>query len=190
MTQIVTLAGTLDAALLRRLLRYDPETGKLFWRVRSVDLFVAATERKANGVCAVWNKRYAGTEALTAITHGYQHGNIFDRRVRAHRAIFCMLHGYWPDQVDHINGDRMDNRPHNLREVSVAENNRNIGASHKNTSGVPGVCWDRSRSKWLVRCSKKQVGRFGNFADAVAARTNALRDQGYHQNHGRAAQCK
>ena len=184
--QIISIAGTTQSDLAR-LLRYDSETGKLFWLPRSEDMFAVRGSRSAAGSCSQWNRRYAGREAFTALTHGYLHGNLFNIRVRAHRVAFCLYHGKWPEVVDHINGDRADNRICNLREVTTAINNRNMAKPSNNTSGVAGVAWDKSRQKWLVRVSRKSLGRFDRFEDAVAARGLALRNHSYHPNHGRIA---
>lgn len=63
-----------------------------------------------------------------------------------------MTTGDWPtDQIDHINGDKGDNRIANLREATNAENNRNTGAGQANTSGFKGVCWDKAKGKWRAQ---------------------------------------
>ncbi len=173
--------------LLRQLLRYEPETGKLFWRDRSVEMF--PDQRSAN----TWNARFAGSEAFTAVEgKGYRFGSIFGIKYRAHRVIWALETGDWPaDQIDHINGERDDNRLVNLREVTNAENGRNRRRPDANTSGVVGVYWSSAREKWLTRIivdgRHHYLGLFADFDEAVTVRKAAEAAQGYHENHGRAS---
>lgn len=53
-------------------------------------------------------------------------------------------------EVDHINGDTLDNRKRNLRICSKSENSMNHGKRSDNTSGFKGVCWDKATKKWRV----------------------------------------
>lgn len=172
---------------LKKLLRYDRETGKLYWRVRSADMF-SDGYRNAAGNCANWNARYANTEALSTVsTSGYLYGPVLGKKLAAHRVIFCMEYGYWPENVDHIDGARTHNRLENLRDVTVAENNMNLSIRSDNKTGCGGVHWDEARRKWLVRVKGRHVGRYDVFEEAVAARAAASKQFGFHQNHGRAA---
>ena len=172
---------------ISKLLRYEPETGKLFWRPRPVEMFASAKSAKT------WNTRFAGKEALRALdANGYRHGQICGRYYRAHRIAWLLAHGEWPvGQIDHINGDPSDNRLVNLRCVSGSVNMRNAKRHGKNTSGVTGVCWDASRGQWMaqMQVDRKPVrlGRFDHFEEAVAARKAAEVQHGFHLNHGRAA---
>ena len=106
-----------------------------------------------------------------------------------HRAIWAMVYGYWPKEVDHINGDPQDSRLENLREVTHRENCLNGRTRSRNASGANGVNWDSSRNKWLVRIQTeygaRNCGRFDSFEEAVAARKTAEAQYGYHPNHGR-----
>ncbi len=91
--------------------------------------------------------------------------------------------------IDHINGDRGDNRISNLRVVTSTENNRNKAINKNNTSGVTGVTWSKSRRKWIAQIHIGKIGKalggFDRVEDAIAARKNAETRYGFHENHGR-----
>lgn len=179
-----------SAAVLRRLLDYDPATGVLTWRARGTDLFNETEGRSADHACALWNSRYAGTEAFTAADgSGYRSGCILHAHCKAHRAIWAIVTGDWPvDQVDHINGVRTDNRWVNLRAADNQANSRNRKLQSNNKSGRVGVSWDRRDGSWRAYISldrRVHLGCFDTFEAAVAARTDAEAKFGYHPNHGR-----
>lgn len=142
----------LSPELLRDLLRYEPLTGKLYWKERPRELFIDGSE-DVDATFKSWNKRWAGKEAFTSDDGvGYRQGRIFGKSYRAHRVAWAIYHGAWPaDEIDHINGCRMDNRLENLREATREENGRNAGAKITNTSGFKGVSWKKDIGKWRAR---------------------------------------
>lgn len=149
---------------LRQLLRYEAETGKLFWLPRPREMF--ASQRS----CSTWNARFAGREALTAASNGYRVGHIDFKLCMAHRVIWALVHGYWPDQVDHVSGNRGDNRFANLREATKSENVSNTPLRADNTSGFKGVTFQKSNQKWNARITKNGVcHNLGYFETAEAA---------------------
>lgn len=173
-------------AALNQFLRYEPETGKLYWRHRSDDMFESGDERTRN----TWNARYAGQEAfITPNAKGYLYGCIHKQKMKAHRVIWKMVTGEEPDQIDHINGSNDDNRWCNLRDVTAQENQKNLKKPKNNTSGVIGVTWDAARELWAAEIwsgnKKQHLGRFASFEKAVAVRKTAERKLGFHPNHGR-----
>jgi len=155
--------------LLRKLLRYEPETGKLFWRKRSLELLPEA----ANPV--QWNARYAGKEAFTYTqSNGYVRGAIFNRSYLKHRIIWVLVTGRWPEhEVDHINGNRSDNRWCNLREANSRQNKWNSARQKNSTSGFKGVSWHKSCGQWRATISDhgkhKHLGYFPTPQAAYAA---------------------
>jgi hypothetical protein len=166
-----------DIAYLRQRFRYEPETGKLYWRPH------AAASR-------AWNTRYAGVEAAGAHNAGYFRVSLDGVKQLAHRVAWAVHFGVWPTaQIDHINGDRRDNRVLNLRAVSNAVNSRNAACPKNNTSTVVGVAWVPKRQKWLARImtrnANKFLGYYDNIEDATTARKNAEKQFGFHENHGR-----
>lgn len=182
----------IDPEILRKLLRYEPDSGKLFWRERSVDWFDDVPHRSAAGICVTWNKRYAEKEAFTSAgPWGHKFGSVLGVHLAAHRVVWALHFGSWPAEwIDHINGDPGDNRLCNLRTVTPEANARNARRSRRNKSGVTGVRWNAQQSKWHVQIGSgrrnQHVGFFDSFNDAVIARTQAEWQLNYHPNHGRA----
>lgn len=169
---------------LHELLECSPATGELRWRARPMSLF--ASRRS----CATWNARYAGQVAMTAKNaHGYACGPILGKTYLAHRVVWAMANGVWPgEQIDHLNGDRTDNRLVNLREVSHRENSINACQSRNNTSGATGVYWRHDIAKWTSKIGIQgkvvHLGIFDSFDEAVAARASAQREHGFSDRHG------
>lgn len=176
--------------LLRQLLRYEPETGKLFWLPRPVESFHASGQHSAEHSWKLWNSKNAEKQAFTAKTpHGYHIGAVNGRLFIAHRVIWAMLYGKWPDgEIDHLNGSRADNRPENLRDVDSAGNSRNMKKSRRNVSGVNGVSFDRANQKWraCIRVDYRTMclGRYALLEDARDARLRADADYGFQPDHG------
>lgn len=109
---------------------------------------------------------------------------------RAHRLAWLYMTGEWPaEEIDHINGDRADNRFANLRACSHPQNNHNQPMRSNNTSGVKGVHWNRRKGKWHVQvCLNYKIhhgGLFASIGDAeVAARALRHSLHGEFANHG------
>lgn len=176
---------------LRKLLRYDADTGLLYWNPRTPEMF-RSNGLGAEKACDLFNAQYANREAFTAISkNGYRVGAIFRRNHLAHRVIWAMVNGEWPaDQIDHINGNKSDNRIGNLRGVCGGENHLNMKRPKNNSSGVIGVHWSDGNKGWVAqieyRGRKHCLGTFPDKAHAVAARKAAENRFGFHHNHGRA----
>jgi two-component SAPR family response regulator len=97
-------------------------------------------------------------------------GNRKYRRIYIHREILGAKHG---EKVDHINGDKLDNRKENLRIATTAENSRNISVRKDNKSGYKGVFFASSRNKWhasiKVNYKSKFLGYFESKTEAAKA---------------------
>lgn len=167
---------------LRELLDYDPETGSLTWRERGGHWFDTWASRDS------WNAKHAGKEAFGIVARGYRCGRLLGHPVKAHRVIWKWMTGEDPEVVDHINGQRSDNRWANLRSVSLTENARNCSRPRNNRSGRVGIA-GRADGTWraYIGTGKRQqmLGTFRTFEEAAAARARAERDLEYHSNHGR-----
>lgn len=167
--------------VLRQLLRYDPDTGDLFWKYRPVEWFAN------QHFCDAWNTRRAGKLVGSTITNYYKRVVVLGNLFLQHRVAFAIHTGEWPrGYVDHINGNTADNRFENLRDVDFLGNAHNVGISVTNKSGVLGV--HLARGKWVsqirVNGIAKHLGRFNTIEEATAARRAAELVLGYHENHG------
>lgn len=165
-------------------LHYNPITGELRWKDRPRSHF--PTLRGYRG----WQGRFSGRLALTCKTaQGYLAGIVDGKPWLAHRAAFALMTGYLPSEIDHINGNRSDNRWRNLRAVSRSENQRNCKIRDDNTSGFVGVSWLARKQRWIAygRSGRNRIylGYFREVEDAVDARLAWERSEGFHPNHGR-----
>jgi hypothetical protein len=120
---------------------------------------------------------------------GYLVVNIGRTKYLAHRAIYLHMTGELPEFIDHIDGNRLNNKWSNLRAVTSTDNNRNCKISSTNKTGVIGVCWSVRDCVWraTIGANSRQVGlgTFRSFFDAVCARRSAELYYKYHENHGR-----
>jgi hypothetical protein len=111
----------------------------------------------------------------------YAEARIGGVKVRLHRHL--MFHGSQDDtakDVDHVDGDGLNNRRSNLRVASRAENIRNTTITKANKSGYIGVGWHRASRLWRARGSNSDViGYYHTAKDAARAR-----DMWVRQHHG------
>lgn len=149
---------SLTAERLREVLHYDPETGVFTWKV--------TLSRRAPA-----GSRAGAYRALK----GYTPLSVFGVKYLAHRLAWFYVHGVWPpEDLDHINRDRSDNRIANLRLASRTENSQNASIKRNNRSGYKGISWHIQTAKWraYLMINRKQVhlGLFDCLSDAVRAR--------------------
>jgi hypothetical protein len=144
----------LTAQRLRELLHYDPETG----------LLTRLTDNKRG--------RRIGDEAGSLHASGSKEVMVDGINYRYHRVAWLHFHGVWPTfDIDHINGNKADNRISNLRDVPEDINMQNERRVRKNNkSGFMGVHWRADRSSWVasIRVNGKSI-RLGSFATAEEA---------------------
>ena len=111
-----------------------------------------------------------------------------DKKVyRAHRLAWLYVYGEHPsDEIDHINGNGLDNSISNLRVVTRLENCQNKKIGKNNKSGVIGVHLDKSGNRWIASIrgssNKIYIGSFIYFWDAVCARKSMEFSLGYLTN--------
>lgn len=101
-----------------------------------------------------------GGIAGSKMSHGYIAIRIDGQDYTAHRLVWLYVHGSEPSgYIDHINGDRADNRLANLRDVSQMVNMQNVYAAKSNSkTGLRGVSWHAQRGKYTARI--KAGGRY------------------------------
>jgi hypothetical protein len=167
--------------LLQRF-RYDPNTGELWLRPRDSDHW---RDR-------AWNTRYTTSQAGRVFDNGkgkkYRIVVADSVQMFAHRVIWCMHYGGWPAEIDHIDGNGLNNMLDNLREVTRTENSRNHRRRSKNTSGVTGVHWFKRTGQWRAEIKVSGIcislGYYDDIFSAAAARKSAELKYGFHENHG------
>ena len=140
---------------LKSLLHYNEETG-IFTRL------VAASPRvKAGDICTCLD------------SDGYIMIRVDWKRYKAHRLAWFYTHGVWPNgQIDHINGERHDNRIENLRDVSPQGNQHNRRkASTNNASGFLGVRFYKGswRATICIAGNNIHIGTFSTQDAAYSA---------------------
>lgn len=178
----------IDIDLARTAVAYDPETG-LFRAKEAPASSFKDGKRSAQARANLRNGMMRDRQCGTQNERGYVRVRILGASVYAHRLAWALTHGQWPNKIDHINGDRSDNRIANLRSVDSLENGHNQRLRKNNTSGVLGVRWNKNAQKWIARIffngREINLGAFENRDDAVAARSQAEIEHGFHPNHGR-----
>ncbi len=167
---------------LSELLEYADD-GTLFWRKREREWFVSSKAQ------ATWNGRYSGTRALHKVgNHGYRCGTICGVGFLAHRVVWAMHNGAWPDECDHRDGVRSHNRIENLRNTDKSGNQKNASLRSDNTSGRVGVYLRADSGRWGACIGLdgglKHLGTFDTREEAVAARAAAESSLGFSLRHG------
>ena len=155
----ITLNHTLSAEKARRLLSYDPATG---------DLTRLVTRGSARRGTVAGDRTPRGHVTVSIDGHGY----------RAHRLAWLIVTGEWPEhEIDHINGDRADNRWTNLRSANHAQNQQNKRLDKNNKSGVRGAVWDQANRAYRVTIwsfgKQYNLGYYPNLQEAAAVRLAA-----------------
>lgn len=165
----------LEEERLQDLLHYDPESGFFFWkesrgRVRKGELAGCVSERKSDGY-----KRIAiGVDGVTYY---------------AHQLSWLYMTGVFPDfEIDHENGNSLDNRWSNLRRGDSGVNGKNRKKYSVNTSGHNGVSWCKRDRKWRAYCTiggkMKSLGYYNDYDEACNASSNYRVANNFSKRHG------
>ena len=156
----------LDSTRIREILDYNPDTGEFYWKIKS-------------------NKRAPiGAKAGGITNGGYGYISYLNKRYSMSHLAWIHFYGKPPLMyLDHINGNRFDNRISNLREATPAENMQNIRKAPKNSShGFLGAYFDKDKNLWRskirVNGAKKSLGYFKTPEEASTAYIAAKRQ--YH----------
>ena len=153
------------------LLRYDAETGKLFWKVNR------GTRAKA------------GDEAGCKQKQKYRRIAVDSKYYLAHRICWLLYYRKLPKYaIDHIDGNGLNNKIDNLRDVQQAVNHRNQRMRNTNTSGVTGVSWNKQKEKWQalvqVNGKLKYLGLFTDIAEAEKVVKKFRAKHNFTERHG------
>lgn len=128
----------LTVKALRELLNYDPKTGVFTYKVK---------------------RRYqihnVGDVAGSVREGRYLVIKINNFAFYAHRLAWLYINGVWPEEmIDHINGNKLDNRFSNLRLATRSQNASNTSRRRTNSSGYKGVV--KYKNKWKAQITHKQ----------------------------------
>ena len=171
----------LKPEMVRELVRYEPDTGKFFYRKRPERYFKNATD------AFMWNHKNEDKEFLVPNPRygEYVSATLLGEEVLAHRLAWFLTHGEWPDKtIDHINGVKYDNRICNLRLCHGSENQRNMVKNRTNTSGESNVL-ATEHGTFAVLVAGNRVGTFKTMAEAVEARDAYFKANGFTGRHGK-----
>ena len=138
------------------LYHFDYKDGRLYWKNRTS------------------NRNKLGAKAGSPDKHGYVNICFNYKKHKMHRIIYLMHHGYLPKEIDHIDGNPLNNKIENLRAATHSENLKNQKIKSCNTSGNKNVGWAKREQRWRVRLTvagkDKHIGYFKDreLADLVA----------------------
>jgi hypothetical protein len=144
---------------IQKILRYEPDTGDFYYVIKR-------------------GSRRIGDKAGLLYENGYIRIEISGKRYLSHRLAWLFCNKSWPTKfIDHINGDRSDNRIVNLREADQHQNQYNSKKHKDNTTGYKNIRLHRD-GKYEVRISVKgkriQIGSFKTVEEAAQSYNNAV----------------
>lgn len=119
-------------------------------------------------------RKNAGKKVGTKKPDGCLHVSIKGKSYLLHRVIFMMKHGYLPEQIDHIDGNRSNNQIENLRPATHSQNSQNAKTRVDSLNGNKNITYNKKHNKWRVRVQANNkrlyIGSFGDFelAELVA----------------------
>ena len=144
---------------------FEYKDGSLFWKIAKQKIKI-------------------GQKAGCLNNSGYRIIRLNQKSYLEHRIIFALHHGYMPNFIDHIDGNKLNNNIDNLREATKTQNHYNKSLQKNNTSGVKGVVWHKASKKWAVKLVvNKKIKNFGTYFDIEYAKfvVEAMRYK-YHGN--------
>ncbi len=159
---------------LKKIIHYDSETG-IITRIKK------RGGRTKSGVKAGWIDKHGYTSYIRI--------TINKTTYRAHRLIWLYMTGDFPkNQIDHKDGDGLNNKWSNIQDVTIEENYKNKRIYKNNKSGHTGVCWLRRSRRWLaticVNGKTTELGTFVDINDAIEVRSRAHIENGFSDRHG------
>ena len=159
-----------DENYIRENIKYDSETGYLWWNKLPEGKYTRRLLDKPAGF--VHN-----TEGYVLLNLRLPSGTTV---CRAHRIAWFLYYGSWPkDLLDHINGIKDDNKIKNLREATKNQNEMNKKKRSDCSSKYKGVCWSKEKQKWTsyirINRRRKHLGVYASEEEAAGAYDKAAR---------------
>lgn len=147
-----------DAEQIGKILNYNPTTGNLYWKIplssKTMVGSLAGSFQKSSGRIVI---------------------RIHGKDYKAHRLAWLLTYGKWPDDmIDHIDGNPLNNKIDNLRDVSAHINQQNRKVAQKdNRLGILGVYCDKNTGKYIAKIKvngkSKRIGSFSSIEKAEIA---------------------
>lgn len=157
-----------DIAMLKKILELDASTGNLRWKEK------------------MSRKVVVGSIAGSSRGNGYKYVQVNKIKFGCHRIVFAFIHGYWPKEIDHIDGNPANNKPDNLREADRTTNNYNRCKPKHGAFEMKGVFKQKRGRTWAVRLTTNGVQkRIGGFDTAESAKE--FLDRWRYESHGQFA---
>lgn len=166
MAKVFRKTGKPPIEMMRAFFEYEPETG-LLYRRSLIGVGGRPTKRRLAG---------------SSDSNGYLQTYLKGYRMRNHQAIFAMHHGFWCEgHIDHINGDRSDNRIANLRCCSASQNMANQKKDNVSRHN------DKFRAQLMHDGRRISLGVFDTFeeARAISAYADIFFNKAYARNESR-----
>lgn len=156
---------------LKSVLSYDEKTGIFRWKETSS------------------KKMKPGSIAGTKDNYGYIYITYKGNKYKAHRIAYAFIYEFLPEEIDHINRNKEDNRIINLSPSDNKKNKKNKSKSINNTSGVNGVYWHSRENKYQASIGHNgkliHLGYFDCISDAEKARLKANHKYEFSETHGK-----
>jgi hypothetical protein len=169
----IPIIGDFTVSELKQVITYNPSTGMVDKNIKKY----LKKDRKIpfGSITNTYGKSYIRLQ-------------IFGVHYMAHRIIWFYMYGVWPDYIDHIDGNGINNKIDNLREVKYSENLKNKRLYSKNKSGISGVTYLEETNNYKVYIisnrNKIYLGRHDSIFEAACAKKSAENKYGFHPNHG------
>jgi hypothetical protein len=155
----------IELGKLREFLCYDPLSGQFIW------------------LCHRGRSKYGKAAGSIQTKNGkkYWFISIGGRAYRAHRLAWFYMTGQWPEEIDHIDGDGLNNSWANLRTATRSQNMANARKQKNNSTGYKGVTFNRRTRKFTAKIKsgsrQKYLGEFFTAKDAHVAYCAAAKKQ-------------
>ena len=177
--------STCDIRLLRESISYDPVSGVCIWKERPKSHFNDDRARSVFNSCRV-GKPVGSKYTWKSTGKAYIRFQFFGKSFAIHRAIWAIQTGEWPNVIDHIDGDGLNNVWENLRNTNHQGNAKN--AKRYKSRDLPcGIHRRKDKFRAMIFIDGKHyhLGFFDTIDAALLARKTAESNNGFHENHGK-----